>query len=316
MKIVVNFFKYFFAILVLLIVGFCVFNWKKDIPVEELMKKYANSESQFIEIDGMQVHIRDQGNPLDSIPIVLIHGGGSSLHTWESWVNVLKKEHRVITFDLPGLGLTGPKPSGDYSREYCVNFVEKLLKKLSVNACILGGSSMGGAITWQYALSHASQVHKMILIDADGIPDKSKTVPVVFKLAKIPVINLLFKYLLPRSAVENSLKSVYNNQNKVTPELVDRYFDLALREGNRQALVDRMQQSSESDKYLEIKNLKIPTLIIWGEKDAFIKLDIAEKFHQYLPNDTLVIVKDLGHTPMEEDPLNTVIIVKEFLDKK
>jgi pimeloyl-ACP methyl ester carboxylesterase len=313
MKFAIKFFKYTFLTLMLLIIGVCIFNWENDIPVEELMKKYANAESQFEEIDGMKVHIRDQGNPLDSIPIVLIHGGGSSLHTWESWVDVLKKEHRVITFDLPGLGLTGPNPTGDYSQEYCVSFVEKLLKKLSVKHCILGGSSMGGAITWQYSLSHSSQVQKLILIDADGIPDKSKTVPIVFKLAKIPVINLLFKYLLPRSAVENSLKSVYVNQDKVTPKLIDRYFDLALREGNRQALLDRMKQTSENSKYLEIKNLKIPTLIIWGEKDAFIKLDIAEKFHSYLPNDTLVIFKGLGHTPMEEDPINTVNIVREFL---
>ena len=89
----------------------------KDIPVDELKASYAQAPSAFMPLDGMQVHFRDQGNVKDSLPIVLIHGTGASLHTFNVWTEQLKKEHRVIRMDLPGFGLTGPFPDGDYSMD-------------------------------------------------------------------------------------------------------------------------------------------------------------------------------------------------------
>lgn len=301
--------------MLLLIIGFVVFNWKNDVSVEELKKKYANAESEFIEIDGMQVHFRDQGILKDSLPIVLIHGTGASLHTWEPWVKELKNEHRIITLDLPAYGLTGPNKTGDYSQDFYTDFMEKFLSKLNVQHCILGGNSLGGSITWAYALEHPERVSKMILVDAGGYPMISKSVPIAFQAARIPVINNLFKYILPRSIIEKSLQNVYVHDEKITPELINRYYDLASRTGNRGAFVNRMKSSFQSDKYLKINALKISTLIIWGEKDGLIPLEVAEKFHNDLPNDTMIIFKDLGHTPMEEDPMMTVKAVKEFLKK-
>ena len=300
----------------MIIVGFCALNWRNDLPVRELKQKYTNSESEFVEIDGMQVHYRDEGNALDSFPLVLIHGTGASLHTWGGWVKSLKANHRIITFDLPAYGLTGPNPSGDYSQDYYVSFVNKLLTKLSVKKCVLGGNSLGGSITWAYALAHPERVEKMILVDAGGYPMTSKSVPIAFQLARIPVLSNLFKYVTPRSVIEKSIHNVYVNDEKITDELIDRYYDLALREGNRKAFIDRMQISVTSDKYLKIKTLKMPTLIIWGEQDELIPIMVGEKFYQDLPNDTMVVFKDLGHTPMEENPENTVKVVVDFLRKK
>jgi pimeloyl-ACP methyl ester carboxylesterase len=316
MKAFLKFIKYSFLIVLMLITGFCVFNWRNDISVDELKKKYANAESEFIEIDNMQVHYRDEGNPLDSIPIVLIHGTGASLHTWEVWVQELKKEYRVITLDLPAYGLTGSNTSGNYSLKYYSGFMEKFLSKLNIKHCVLGGNSLGGAITWEYALAHPGQVDKMVLVDAGGYPTKSKSVPIAFQLAKVPVINNLFKYILPRSVVEKSLKNIYFHEDRITPELVNRYFDLALREGNRKAFLDKINDSSVNNDYLKINTLTMPALIIWGDKDELIPLDVAEKFHNELPNDTLIIFKELGHTPMEEDPQTTIKAVKYFLSQK
>jgi pimeloyl-ACP methyl ester carboxylesterase len=316
MKTVLKFLKYTFLLILLVVIGFCVFNWRSDLSVGELKQKYANSESEFVEIDGMQVHYRDEGNALDSIPLVLIHGTGASLHTWEGWVKSLKANHRIITFDLPAYGLTGPNPAGDYSQDYYVNFVEKLLTKLSIKKCILGGNSLGGGITWAYALEHPERVSKMILVDAGGYPMVSTSVPIAFQLAKIPVLSSLFQYVTPRSIIEKSVYNVYVNDEKVTDELINRYYDLALREGNRKAFIDRMKISIKSEKYLEIKTLQIPTLIIWGKQDGLIPLTVGERFHQDLPNDTLIVFKDLGHTPMEEDPENTVKVAIDFLKSK
>ncbi len=303
------------AFIVLLLVGVAVVYWQKDIPLDVLIKKYGNLDSKFVQIDGMSVHYRDEGNQNDTIPVVLIHGTGASLHTWEAWVRELKPEHRVITLDLPAYGLTGPNPTGDYSQDVYAEFINHFLTELQVKQCVLGGNSLGGAITWVYALKYPKKVKKMILVDAGGYPMKAKSVPIAFQMAGIPVIKDLFKYITPRSIIEKSVLNVYAQKEKVTPELVDRYFELSLRAGNREAFLSRAGQGVLNDKYLSIKTLKMPTLIIWGDKDLLIPLDVAEKFHKDLPNDTLVIFKNLGHTPMEEDAHATVATVKDFLKK-
>ena len=313
MKTILKLLKYTFLLILFLAIGFLAFNWKNDVSVEDLKKKYANSESEFVEIDDMQVHYRDQGLAMDSIPIVLIHGTGASLHTWEGWISELKNEHRIITLDLPAYGLTGPNQTGDYSQDFYVSFMEKFLSKLSIKRCILGGNSLGGSITWAFALEHPARVSKMILVDAGGYPMVSKSVPIAFQIARMPVIGNLFKYVLPHSIIEKSLQNVYVHDERITPELIERYYDLASREGNRKAFLDRMKASISNDKYLKIKTLIMPTLIIWGQQDGLIPTDIADKFHQDLANDTMVVFKDLGHTPMEEDPASTVKAVKEFL---
>jgi pimeloyl-ACP methyl ester carboxylesterase len=313
MKILLKFLKYLFLVIIILILGFVAFNWKNDVSVEELKKKYANAESEFVEIDGMQVHFRNQGLVTDSLPIVLIHGTGASLHTWEAWVSELKNEHRIITLDLPAYGLTGPNQTGDYSQDFYVGFMDKFLSKLYINRCILGGNSLGGAITWAYALEHPAKVSKMILVDAGGYPMVSKSVPIAFQIARMPVLGNLFKYVLPHAIIEKSLQNVYVHDDRITTELIERYYDMASREGNRKAFLDRMKSSIKNDKYLKIKTLIMPTLIIWGEQDGLIPLSVADKFHRDLPNDTMIIFKDLGHTPMEEDPSETVKAVKEFL---
>jgi pimeloyl-ACP methyl ester carboxylesterase len=315
MKTVLQILKYILLLVLLVVIGFCAMNWKNDLSVEELKQKYANEKSQFIEIDGMQVHIRDEGIPSDSVPIVLIHGTGASLHTWEGWVADLKQNHRIITFDLPAYGLTGPNPTGDYSLDYYASFVNKLLDKKGIKQCILGGNSLGGAITWGVALAYPNKVKKMILVDAGGYPMKSKSVPIAFQLARIPVISSLFKYVTPRSIIEKSIYNVYVQDEKIMDKLIDRYYDLALRTGNRGAFIDRMKSMNTQDrKYLAIKNINIPTLIIWGEGDGLIPLEVAQQFHQDLPKDTLIIFKNLGHTPMEEDPETTLNAVKKFLE--
>jgi pimeloyl-ACP methyl ester carboxylesterase len=316
MKTILKFLKYALLLLSVIIVGFCALNWRNDLPLDELKQKYTNSESKFMEIDGMQVHYRDEGNALDSIPLVLIHGTGASLHTWEGWVKSLKDNHRIITFDLPAYGLTGPNPKGDYSQDYYVSFVDKLLTKFRVKKCILGGNSLGGGITWAYALAHSERVEKMILVDAGGYPMTSKSVPIAFQLARMPVLSNLFKYVTPRSIIEKSIHNVYVHDERITEELVDRYYNLALREGNRKAFIDRMKTSKPNSNYLKINTLRMPTLIIWGEQDGLIPLTVGEHFHQDLPNDTMVVFRDLGHTPMEEDPENTVKVVMDFLNNK
>lgn len=310
---------YLFLTFLLLCTSVSAVYWQNDIPLSDLKEAYAPDPSQFVQVNDVLVHYRDEGNRADSTPIVLIHGTAASLHTWEAWVKELKGTHRVIRMDLPAYGLTGPNKTGDYSQEYYAQFIHRFLEKLGVKKCILGGNSLGGAIAWRYALNYPTEVSKLILIDAAGYPMESKSVPMAFQLAGMPVIKNLFKYVTPRFIVEKSIENVYADKTKVEPELVDRYFNLALRAGNRQAFIDRMSTFKtllNDSTYLQIKNIKTQTLILWGDKDLLIPVTVAKNFHADLPNDTLVVLKNLGHTPMEENPKQSLQVLINFLGKK
>ena len=304
-----------FIVLSLLVLGVALscFYWKNDIPLDTLKSKYTTAASAFVDVMQMQVHYRDEGNKNDSLPLVLIHGTGASLHTWEESVKLLTDSFRVITLDLPAYGLTGPNPKRIYSQAFYVQFIDEFLKRIHVNKCIIGGNSLGGAIAWNYTYEHPTKVEKLILIDAAGYPMISESKPIAFTLAQIPVLKHMLNYITPRFLAKKSVMNVYDDPTKVTEKVVDRYFDLFLREGNRQAFVDRMNFSTYPDHLTRIRLIKTPTLIIWGENDKLIPIENAQKFHADLPNDTLVVLEKTGHVPMEENPNRTVDAICLFL---
>ena len=285
----------------------------RDIPLNELKIKYANSNSSFIAVNGMDVHFRDEGLQTDTIPIVLIHGTGASLHTFNAWSDRLKKLHRVIRMDLPAYGLTGPFPDGNYTMAHYTAFLKDFLTALNIKKCVLAGNSLGGAIAWNFTLEQPSMVTKLILIDASGYPIASKSVPIAFSLAKIPVINKLLSFITPRFLVRASVENVYFDSSKVTDLVVERYFNLTLRAGNRKAFVDRLKTPKDTSTYNNIKYIQQPTLILWGSQDLLIPVENAYKFQEDLPNNTLVILENTGHTPMEESPLESLAPVLNFL---
>ena len=297
-----------FAVIISLLFGY------RDIPLEELKIKYAKAPSSFITVDGMGVHYREEGISKADIPIILIHGTGSSLHTFNDWVSRLKANYSVIRMDLPGHGLTGPFPDRDYSIEAYVKFINHFLDKKGIEKCIIGGNSLGGHIAWQFTATHPDRVKKLILIDAAGYPNESKSTPLAFKVAKMPVIKNIFTFITPKAIARKSVENVYANKSKVTTELATRYFELTLRPGNRQAFVDRLSAESKPSPYHLISHISQPTLILWGDQDLLIPIENAKLFQKDIPNNTLVILENTGHVPMEENPSQSLEAVLKFLE--
>ena len=286
-----------------------------DIPVEILKEKYANEFSKFVEIDGMQVHYRVEGK---GIPIVLIHGTGASLHTWDDWTLKLKENYQVIRMDLPAFGLTGPNKSGDYSIKQYTQFLEEFVVKMKLDSMFLAGNSLGGNIAWNYASKNPEKVQKLILVDASGLPT-NKPQPWIFKMAKTPVLSKLFLYITPRNIIEDNLKQVYEDDTKISDALITRFHDMALREGNRKAFVDRAKidfKISEASKEEQLQNIQTPTLLIWGAKDTWIPLDNGKRMDALLPNSKLVVLQNSGHVPMEENPKESFKVLNDFLHQK
>ena len=156
---------------------------ERDRPVEELIPLYANKDSKFMPILGMKVHYRDEGVATDTLPLILLHGMSSSLNTWDSVVIDLKSHKRVISLDLPGFGLTGPSPENAYNFPYYSKFIDSFATRLKIKRFILVGNSMGGAISWNYALHNPSGLAKMVLVDAAGYPKKGESGSLGFTIA-------------------------------------------------------------------------------------------------------------------------------------
>ncbi|MBK7458368.1 MAG: alpha/beta hydrolase [Betaproteobacteria bacterium] len=288
-----------------------------DRPVETLVARWALPPSDFIEVRGQVVHLRDEGPRDDPLPLVLIHGTSASLHTWEGWVAALKGQRRIISFDLPGFGLTGPFTGqyspGDYRGDTYARFVLDLLDALQVPRAVVGGNSLGGEVAWRLAVMAPERVAALVLVDAAGPVFTPESVPLGFAVARLPVVNRIAEWVLPRSVVAQSLTSVYGDPARVTPELVDRHFELTLREGNRRALGQRMQQWVMGEGAEQIARVKQPTLILWGGRDRLIPPAVGQWLQQQIAGSRLVVFDDLGHVPHEEDPARTVAPVKDFL---
>ena len=295
-----------------LIVGLIGVEWTPDRSVDSLKARWAPAPSKFVTIDGVSVHLRDQGPGNDPHPIVLIHGTASSLHTWEGWVPALQSQHRVVSLDLPGIGLSGQFSDDDYRIEHYVRFMEDLLDQLSIQHAILVGNSLGGRIAWETVLARPDLADRLVLIDSTGYPDEGESPPIIFRMAKISVLRWLIEHVTPRSFIKKNLMQAYGDPRKLTSDLVDRYYELFLRAGNRRAFILQFEQEPDSDSD-RIKAIGIPTLILWGRLDHVVPVSDAERFHHDIVNSQVVVFSDLGHVPQEEDPAQSVKAMEDFM---
>jgi len=305
----IKYFIYSFIILLIFAIGNSIY---ADISVEDLKKEYTNEHSQFIEVDEMNVHYRDEG---EGFPIVLIHGTAASLHTWDAWTDELKKTNRVIRMDLPAFGITGPNKNADYSIGAYTTFLHSLLEKLKLEKFHIAGNSLGGNIAWNYTADYPNKVEKLILVDASGLPT-NKSQPAIFKMAKTPILNSLFLYITPRFLIKKNIEEVYEDDSKITDELINRYHKMALRVGNRKAFIDRAKTDFKLDTQVNLEKLKsiqTPTLLIWGAKDLWIPLANGIRMNEILVNSKLEVLENSGHVPMEENPIESLKLMNEFL---
>jgi pimeloyl-ACP methyl ester carboxylesterase len=305
----------FILLPVLFMLAISLVLYQPSISVEALKLKYGQAPSKYIQLQHMDVHFRDEGNQVDSIPMVLLHGTSSSLLTWEACVQQWKKEHRVIRMDIPAFALTGPHPNHDYSIDMYVSFLHEFLLKQNIQRCYLIGNSLGGLIAWHYAARYPTAVAKLVLIDAAGYPRTNFKGNLAFRLARIPVLKDILTVFTPLGLVRKSVEDVYGDKSKVNDTLVEQYRDLACREGNREALVKRLNYIESYDTTL-ISAIQIPALVLWGEKDKLILPSDALKFKRDLPHNKTVVLAGLGHVPMEESPETIIPIISGFINDK
>jgi pimeloyl-ACP methyl ester carboxylesterase len=297
----------------LLAVGFAA-GYTPDSDPEAMKAKYAYGTSKFVALSpGLNVHYRDEGKT-DGPALVLIHGSNASLHTWEEWSKRLGDTYRVISLDLPGHGLTGVDPSGNYNPDRYAEVVDQLLTRLAVPRAIIAGNSMGGYVSIRYALKHPKKTAALVLLDSSGAPSKPKTdLPIGFRIMQTPGLRNLSLYISPRSLFDKSVRESMAVQTVVTDAMVDRYWELNRVPGNRAATLWRFQNYNRTSQSDQIAQIKAPTLILWGEKDTVIPVADAAWLGKTIQGSKVITYPNVGHIPMEEIPNQTTNDVRTWL---
>lgn len=255
---------------------------RPDIPVEDLMEHYADETSQFIEIDGTPVHLKDEG---DGPVLLLLHGMFASLHTWDHWAENMQNDYRIVRVDLPGFGLTGPHVRSDYSLQASMYLLESIRNELNIDRWTLIGNSMGAGLALSYAQLYPEQTDGVVLLnggrllasaqqntgetdkdDEDRNPkseqagESSEAGPssetrqadganpsLVLRALGSPSLRNLLSVLTPEFIIKASLQEVYGDPERLEPETVTRYYELLRREGNRQAYLNRRQDRPQQN---------------------------------------------------------------------
>lgn len=279
--------------------------------------KYGAPPSQFVDLGGgLKVHLRDTG-PRTAPVLMLIHGSNASIQTWEPWADRLGKRYRVVRFDLPGHGLTGPSPSRNYSSAAFVDVVEKVRAKLGIPKMVLAGNSMGGGVAWHYALSYPEHLTGLILVDASGQPDPgAKSAPLAFRIARMPVLRDLAAMITPRSLIAESLPDAYSDKSLATDAVIDRYWELLRYPGNRIATIDRFSTKPDYATPGKLARITTPTLILWGAEDNLIPASSGKWLADRIPGSQLIVYPRTGHVPMEERADESAADAYRFIETK
>ena len=304
-----------FALLALVVAGavFIAMNWVPDRSVAELRPRWGAPPSVFLDIDGMPVHVRDEGPRDDPSPIVLLHGFGSSLHAWDGWAEALRDKRRVVRLDLPGFGLTGPSPDGVYGLERDMRVTLAVLDRLGIARCVLGGNSLGGAVSWRMALAHPARVEKMILVDAGGYPQHATSVPIGMRILRVPGTPLA-----DAAHVAAQSRRAGHAQCVRGSEPGDPGDDRALVRAHRPRRQPPRDTRSHPSAH-GLDRIRTHSRTHAAHPDHLGRPrppDSARRRRALSPRhrrQQLVIFDDLGHAPEEEDPVRSVAAVKRFL---
>lgn len=285
--------------------------WTPDEDRSLLESKYLLAPSDMMQVGGWRLHVRDSGLR-DAPALILIHGFGASLQSWDAWAEGLGRKHRVIRFDLPGSGLSLPDPAADYTDARSIELLLALMDHLGLPRASIAGHSIGGRIAWTFAATHPERVDRLVLVAPDGFASPG------FEYGKAPEVPSalgVMRYVLPKPLLRMNLKPAYADQAFLSDALLDRYYDLIRAPGARQAMLDRMRQTVLVDPQPLLAAIRAPTLLVWGEHDAMIPFANSADYLKALPDARLVSFPNAGHLPQEEAAADSLVAVEAFLDR-
>jgi pimeloyl-ACP methyl ester carboxylesterase len=306
---------YFFgALFSIAVVATLIALWVyRDIPADVLEAKYAGPASQFIEIDGARIHYRDEG---EGPAVLLLHANFSNLIGWDPWVDALKDSYRVVRMDFTSHGLTGPDPSGDYTQERTLELLEKFVDAMELDRFSVAGTSMGGTMAIKFTHKYPERIDSLILLSPGSLEGKRQKAGA---RSEVPDAAYLLTYIMPRALPESMLRSGYGDTDKLTEEQIDRWYEMWMREGQRRAQLDRLQQYKAGEIEQVIRELQRPVLLLWGEANTTAEFEQAAEFQHLLESvESLKFISypGVGHMAVQEDGAASGRDVRAYLDQR
>ena len=286
--------------------------WTPDLDRADLERQYTRPSSQFVPTPGLRTHVQIEG-PAQAPVVLLLHGFGSSLQTWDVWAEGLATDHRVVRLDIAGFGLTGPAEPGDYSDEADVQRLLAVVDQLGLPTMTVVGHSMGGRLAWHFAAAHPQRVDKLVLIAPDGFPDPQAKSDRTYNVAAWMGV---VRYTLPRWLIKKGVASAYADPSRLNDDTARRYQDMLLAPGVRQAVLARMEQTRNRDPLPWLQRLRMPTLLLWGAQDGMIPAENAMDYQRAIPHAQRGVMPGVGHLPHEEQPHPSLQFVRDFLQPK
>lgn len=280
-----------------------------DLSRDVLQSRYGLSQQNVLMLDDISVAYKDTG-PREAPAVLLLHGFGSSLQTWDVWSQTLELNYRVIRLDLPGFGLTGPSANNDYSEAQDLKSLIQFLDKLGVNKLAVVGHSMGGKLAWSFAAQQPNRVTALVLMAPDGFP---KPEDIGTRPYASPAIMGIMKYVLPKYVVQKSIEPAFSDVGALTPTLLNRYHDMLRAPGVRAAILARGNQTVYTDPVPRLKAITSPTLLIWGAEDHMISSSNARNYEGVMAQAKVWVLPHVGHLIQEEQPQRGLAAVIDFL---
>jgi pimeloyl-ACP methyl ester carboxylesterase len=263
----------------------------------------------------LRLFFEDKG---EGPPVLLIHGFGTSTFTWRHVAPQLARHHRVIAVDLKGFGQSD-KPFDDrYSVFDQAQLLIQLIEKEDLHNLTIIGHSYGGGVALVLAL-HADtrlkgRISKLVLLDTIAYPQH---IPVFFRMLDIPVISHIGVRMVPPSLETRiALQIAYLDNGKIDDAEVEAYAAPLRTAAGKYAIIQSARQimpqgmGEIAERY---KSIKLPTLILWCDHDRIVPLDVGLKLRRTMPNSSLKIVRSCGHMPQEEQPEQTLSLIRDFL---
>lgn len=296
------------ALVLLAAVGVYVY---RDVPAAQVEAKWATPPSQFVVIDGVRMHFRDEGS---GPTVVLLHANYSSLFMWEPWVAALKDRYRVIRVDLPAHGLTGPEPTGNYTLERIQSLFEQFVDERGLERFTVVGTSIGGTVAMRYTADHPERIERLVLISPGSLEPRirGRTTP-----ANVPKAADALGYILPKAFTRFMLTNDYGDPARVSEAVVDEWYEMWMREGNRLAMINLLRQYVSGGVEEKIRAVSVPVLLIWGEKNQRVPLKLAYETRDLLVNSPevqLEVLPGIGHMLVQEAPEESSRRIRRYLD--
>lgn len=276
-------------------------------------------EDTWVKIEGLNIHLYMAGDEGETV--VLLHGGGTD-SAWLSWQPVilaLSTRFRVIAPDLPGYGKSDT-PRIQYTLDYYIHFLKRLLDHLEIERVTLAGVSMGGGISIGFTLANPQRVHRLVPVDSYGIQRQYPGGLWGYYLVRLDWLNRFSWWLLARSRAltRASLQQIFHDPNALSETLVNEVYEeirrpdagLAFRSFQRHEVLRKNLRTCYLDRLNEIR---AETLFIHGENDRLVPLACAGEAHTRLPGSRLEVIPSCGHWPQREKPEEFNRILLEFL---